>query len=322
MSTAPPARTWDDITAAVVATLGLLLVAAITASTWDALVHAHPLYPVLLVVTVLVCVWVLWRSLARPRERSRGRTIWRVVCIILGAAWLALMLWLVPMGPEEPAVSAMDSGNGVTVTETATSITLTPDGEAEATGLFFQPGALVDARAYAAIVRPVAEVGYQVVIPKQPAGIAFLSVGAFESAVDSNPTVDEWIVGGHSLGGVVAAIEADANDHGSEAEGGSANVAGLLFYGSYPADNINSTLTAEVLSISGTEDGLSTPAKVEASRELLPADATFIVIEGASHAYFGDYGVQSGDGTPTISHDEARQQISEATVDFVNALAR
>ena len=35
------------------------------------------------------------------------------------------------------------------------------------------------------------------------------------------------------------------------------------------------------------------------------------------HAYFGDYGPQPGDGTPTITHDDARSRISTATVDFV-----
>jgi hypothetical protein len=41
------------------------------------------------------------------------------------------------------------------------------------------------------------------------------------------------------------------------------------------------------------------------------------VIDGAVHAFFGDYGSQPGDGEPTISHDEARTQISNATVGFV-----
>ena len=44
-------------------------------------------------------------------------------------------------------------------------------------------------------------------------------------------------------------------------------------------------------------------------------------IEGAVHAFFGDYGPQPGDGEPTISHDEARTQISNASVEFVTAVA-
>jgi pimeloyl-ACP methyl ester carboxylesterase len=56
-------------------------------------------------------------------------------------------------------------------------------------------------RAYAAVLRPLADAGYTVVIPKQPLGIAFLATGAFESTRDAHPDIDSWVVGGHSLGG-------------------------------------------------------------------------------------------------------------------------
>ena len=38
------------------------------------------------------------------------------------------------------------------------------------------------------------------------------------------------------------------------------------------------------------------------------------------HAFFGDYGPQPGDGTPTITHEDARTQISEASLAFVAGL--
>ncbi|GMA37181.1 hypothetical protein GCM10025876_33850 [Demequina litorisediminis] len=74
------------------------------------------------------------------------------------------------------------------------------------------------------------------------------------------------------------------------------------------------------LSISASEDGLSTPEKIDASRENLPPDTTFTVIEGASHSSFGDYGAQPGDGVPTLRDDEARQQISAAMLEFLDSL--
>ena len=75
-----------------------------------------------------------------------------------------------------------------------------------------------------------------------------------------------------------------------------------------------------MLSVSGSLDGLSTPAKIDDSRSLLPAGATFVVVDGASHASFGDYGPQPGDGTPTLPHDEARAAIAAATADFLTTL--
>ena len=124
------------------------------------------------------------------------------------------------------------------------------------------------------------------------------------------------MVGGHSLGGTVAAMDADAHDADAEAP-----VVGLLLWASYPADDLSTTLTAAVLSLSASEDGLATPAAIEASRTDLPTGATFTVVEGASHASFGDYGPQPGDGTPTIDADDARAQISAASVAFLTALA-
>ena len=66
--------------------------------------------------------------------------------------------------------------------------------------------------------------------------------------------------------------------------------------------------------------GLSTPAKIGASRADLPASSSFTEIEGAVHAQFGSYGVQPGDGTPTISNDDARSQISAASVAYLKSL--
>ena len=37
----------------------------------------------------------------------------------------------------------------------------------------------------------------------------------------------------------------------------------------------------------------------------MPASATLTSIDGAVHSFFGDNGAQPGDGTPTISHDQA-----------------
>jgi predicted alpha/beta-hydrolase family hydrolase len=166
------------------------------------------------------------------------------------------------------------------------------------------------------VLRPLAEQGYTVVIPKQPLGIAFLALGAFDTARPEHPEITGWVLGGHSLGGTVASIQADGAD-----EDDTAPSVGLLYFASYPANDISSSLKVPVASISGSKDGLATPAKIESSRPNLPADTEFTIIEGAVHAYFGDYGPQSGDGTPTIKHEDARDQISRAAVGFLNSVA-
>jgi len=296
---------------------GVLVVLWVCLTAWPVVVHGHPLYGVLLAITLALSVLV-GLSTRRPlTERRRRRRVLRAAVILLSFVSIAVVAWLKPFVAVEPALAAMNSDPTVTVAEYPTQIVMSPTRTPSTTEVFFQPGARVDARAYAAVLRPLAAAGHIVVIPKQPIGIAFLATTAFESAQAAHPDVTRWVVGGHSLGGTVAAIDADDHDHDATAP-----VVGLLLYASYPATDMSSSLTAAVLSISGSEDGLATPAKIDASKPTLPPSSTFTVVDGAVHAYFGDYGPQPGDGTPTITHDAARTQISAASVAFVAASDR
>lgn len=300
----------------ILAVVALIAVGWACLTAWPAIVHGNPAYAILLGLTVVVAVLALALSF-RDRPARRGWRLWLgIVAAVLSVAWIALMVWLRPFSAVAPALAAMDSDAKVTVTESATQVIMTPTGKVSATGVFFQPGAKVEARAYAAVLRPLAEAGHLVVIPKQPLGIAFLALGAFGSAQAAHPEVSDWIVGGHSLGGTVAAIEAEQHDQDPTGP-----ARGLLLYASYPASDMRQSLSAQVLSIYGTRDGLATPADIEASRANLPASAEFTPIDGGIHSYFGDYGPQPGDGVPTISHDEARTEISAASVEFATQVA-
>lgn len=317
--TTKPAGTGDAVVlwlTRVVATIGAIVVIWAAWATGPMLVHGHPAYAILLAIVLALCVLIgvrAWR--ARTTDRRRFKVL-RGVGLVLSLAVIAICAWLVPSSATEPALSAMRSDSAVTVTETATGIMLAPSGAASEVGVFFQPGARVDARAYAAVLRPLAESGHPVWIAKQPLGIAFLSTGAFGKAREAHEEVANWVVGGHSLGGTVAAIDADTFSDAS-----SNPVVGLMLYASYPASNM-STLSASVLSLSGALDGLATPAKIEASRADLPPGTSFVTIDGAVHSFFGDYGKQAGDGTPTIAQDAAREIIANESVSFVDSLSR
>jgi hypothetical protein len=294
---------------------GIGVVVWVCVTTWDAVLHGHPAYLVLLAVTLLGALIIGWRSF-RAHEPARG---WRLALGIVGAVlavgWLVAVAWLKPFGATGTALAAMLPTGTATVSQSPTQVVMQPKGESNGVGLLFQPGARVDARAYAAILRPLVDAGFTVVIPKQPLGIAFLATGAFESARDAYPDITSWVVGGHSLGGTVAAMDADEHDGDERSP-----VTGLLLYASYPASDISTTLTADALSIYGTKDGLATPFDIERTAALLPPEAGFIPIEGAVHSFFGDYGPQPGDGTPTITHDEARAQIGVESLAFLESL--
>lgn len=300
--------------ARILSVVGMLVIILAAFLTGSMLVHGQPAYTVLLAALFLASAVFALRFWLRRAATHAGIKVLRWIAVVAFSAVLAMVLWLVPSSATEPSLAAMASDAQVTVAETPDQIVLTPTGEPSPVGVFFQPGARVDARAYAATLRPLAEAGHTVVIPKQPFGIAFLSTGAFNAARAENGPVDRWVVGGHSLGGTVAAIDAQ-----TFATASSDNVVGLLLYASYPATDM-SALTAKVLSISGSNDGLATPEKITESKIMLPANTTYKVIEGGVHADFGDYGPQSGDGQPSISPDAARTEITDATLEFVNSL--
>lgn len=303
--------------ARILAVCGLVIVAWALITQLPGVVHGNPAYAVMLGLTVVGCLGALWLH-RRRRPAPHG---WRragSIALCAGAVgWLVATWYFRPFSAQEPALAAMQSDDDVRVTESASRVVMEPaDGSVADVGVFYQPGAKVEARAYAAVLRPLAESGYRVVIIKQPLGIAFLSLGAFTATQSEYPQTQAWVLGGHSLGGTVAAIQAD--DHDKDASG---PAKGLLLHASYPAGDISGSLSADVLSVSGTNDGLATPADIQASVPNLPEGSTFDAIEGAIHSYFGDYGPQPGDGQPTISHDEARTLISNATVAFVSELS-
>lgn len=312
MSTAASRRwvVWIERVAAL-AGLGVVAWAAITG--WGAVVHGHPAYAILLGLVAAVSIIVL----VVAGRRGGGHTVIRTIGVILGLAVVALTAWLRPFAAGEAAVTALESDAAVSVTETPTVLVLEPTSGVSTTGLVFQPGARVDPRAYAGILREIAEAGYPVVIVKQPLGIGFLALGGVDLARAAVPGVAGWVVGGHSLGGTAAAIDADA---GQDAV--SAPTVGLLFFASYPASDLSQSLRIPVASISGTQDGLSTPAKIEESAALLPADTIFTALDGVAHAQFGDYGPQPGDGVPTVSDAVAHREIAAASIAFLDGLAR
>jgi pimeloyl-ACP methyl ester carboxylesterase len=296
----------------VLAIIGLGLVGWVLVTALPAVVHGHPAYAIVLVLTVGGCLWALWLH-RRTRPPVTGWRRMGSMALVVGAVgWLLMVWWSRPFSAQEPALTAMESDGSVTVNESLTRIVMSPTGSASDTAVFYQPGAKVEARAYAAVLRPLAEAGHTVVIVKQPMGIAFLSLGAFDQVRSEFNEFPGWVLGGHSLGGTVASIQ--ANDASG---GGPGSARGLLLHASYPASDFSQSLQAAVTSVFGTNDGLATPQDIEASRANLPGSARFVPVEGAVHAFFGDYGSQPGDGEPTISHDEARSQISNASVEFV-----
>jgi pimeloyl-ACP methyl ester carboxylesterase len=153
------------------------------------------------------------------------------------------------------------------------------------------------------MARALAEQGHLIIITPMPLNLAVFNPDAAAEVIAANPEIDFWLVGGHSLGGAMAANFARRNP---------GLVVGLFLWAAYPSSNDDlSGLDLNVVSIYGTLDGLATGDKIDASRPLLPADTTWAAIEGGNHAQFGWYGDQPGDNPATISREEQQKQILE-----------
>lgn len=242
-------------------------------------------------------------------QKKRGRRVitvivWGLVAVlVLGIGGIVAWSQIGVMPAEKEPLASVRDNTGIHVEDAEQGIVLTPaDGDSEV-GLVFIPGAKVDPWAYAPILQSLAEDGVTVVITRPWLNLAFFDLRGLDAFTSAAPDIDDWAIGGHSLGGVRACqLAADAE--------------ALVLFGSYCSNDVSET-DLSVLSISGSDDGLSTPDKIDAARDLLPADAEMIEIEGASHASFGDYGPQAGDGEPTLSSDEMHSEVSQILVPFL-----
>jgi dienelactone hydrolase len=100
-----------------------------------------------------------------------------------------------------------------------------------------------------------------------------------------------------------------------------APVDGLVLMAAYPGAD-GSRLQIPTLSIAAELDGLISVQRIRDSLTQLPKDARLEVIPGGVHAFFGRYGVQARDGTPTITRDAFEARLLELLDAFFAQFAR
>jgi hypothetical protein len=235
-----------------------------------------------------------------------------ITLVVLLIALAAFSAWAyTPPTPMPQALASLQSDAMVKMT-LSPWIIFFPTNTKPSTGLIFYPGGRVDDRSYAPTLHRIAEQGYLVIVPPMPFNLAVFSPDAANAIISHFPEIKTWVLGGHSLGGAMAAEY--AYRHLSQ-------VSGLVLWASYPPDSDNlSNSSLKVLSLSASMDGLATTDKINHSRLLLPADTVWTVIQGGNHAQFGWYGPQSGDLPADISRVDQQEQVFQATLKFLKSL--
>ena len=229
--------------------------------------------------------------------------------VIIGSLLIGLQWATFSRSPLPEALDALESDELVNVTQEDWLI-FSPAQGTPTTGFIFYPGGRIDPRGYASLMRAIASEGYLVVVPKMPLNMAVFSPNTADQIIAENPDIDLWVIGGHSVGGTMAAQFTDKHPE---------VIDGLAIWASYPADYANlSNLEIPVISIYGSREVRVNENSVAERKHLLPENTLYIRIEGGDHHQFGSYEINAEDHLATTSRVSQHEQIIQATLELLH----
>lgn len=182
-------------------------------------------------------------------------------------------------------------------------------------GLIFYPGGLVDPFSYVDFLSKLSS-DRKVFIAKVPYNLSILDIDLAEGIRSEYDEIEEWSIMGHSLGGAVACFELGKNLDEYE---------NLILLAAYPSESTDlSDFSGRVVSFVGSEDEVIDMEKLENSKSqfsgnevILDIDSVvleesgtyYYEISGGNHSYFGNYGMQNGDGIASITRSEQQNEV-------------
>ncbi len=247
-------------------------------------------------------------SFIRDGRKRKAFIVLLSVCLVLAIIIAACSIYLGSYyKADETAISAFLPDGCEWKVESNGNIVIEPKNAT--CGFIFYPGGKVEHTAYIPLMQACAEEGVLCIIVNMPFRLAVLDMNAADGIRELYPQIKEWYIGGHSLGGAMAAsyVEKHTDDY-----------EGLILLGAYSTADLSDT-ELKVLSLYGSEDDVMDRTKYEECRLNLPSGAVEIVIEGGCHAYFGMYGEQEGDGASRIEPEDQIRQSADAIIDIMTS---
>jgi pimeloyl-ACP methyl ester carboxylesterase len=245
-----------------------------------------------------------------------SRTL-RIILISLGVVIAAVIVgglaWaLTPLGPGPTALKTLDGTEKVAVTKVDGRYEFAPHGEEPTSAVVFYPGGRVDARSYAPVAERIAARGHLVVVPVMPLSLAVLNPNAADDVIAAHPEVESWVIGGHSLGGAMAAQYAAKN---------ASKLSGIIYFAAYAPEGADLSKTKlSATDVTATNDTVLDAEAHADGEKRLPPDVVLDWIEGGNHAQFGDYGEQPGDSPATISGEQQWDRASMAAEELLERI--
>ena len=242
-------------------------------------------------------------------QKKRRIIIWATSIVVLLAVIIGICAVYVNdyYKADAEAIAAFAPSDTITK-EVLDDNTIIYAPENATTGFIFYPGGKVEYTAYEPLMRECADRGVLCALVEMPFNLAVLDVNAADGIQKMYPEIENWYIGGHSLGGSMAASYLSKHTESFD---------GLVLLGSYSTADLSDT-ELDVLSIYGSEDKVLNRVKYDENKSNLPDDFTEVVIDGGCHAYFGMYGAQDGDGTPTITNKEQITLTVDEILRFTN----
>lgn len=250
------------------------------------------------------------KAVSRITKRQIALLMILLLCAVLGVLGIP---WLTHARPPLPEAGAAMAGDEQVKVEKEPWLTFAPTHGTPDTGFIFYPGGRIDPRAYASLMKAIAAEGYLVVVPDMPLNIAAFHPNVADEVIAAHPEIDRWVIGGHSVGGAMAAQY--TAEH-------SAQIAGLAIWASYPPDSADlAALEMPVTLLYGSRETRVTDSSVAERRHLLPADTVYVRIEGGDHHQFGSYEIDPEDHLATIERDAQHRQILQATLTLLESVS-
>jgi pimeloyl-ACP methyl ester carboxylesterase len=230
--------------------------------------------------------------------------------VVLGG-WLVWYVQPQPLLPEATAALTSTPEVSVSVADDG-RLTFTPTSGPPAVGLILYPGGKVPPAAYAPAARDIAAAGYLVVIAPMPLNLAVFGIDAAEAVMADHPEIGTWAIGGHSLGGSMAAQYIDTHPGVIDA---------LVLWASYSAADLSDDglqVTSSFGSLDNGRESFISPVNVAR----LGQDPTLDEIDGGNHEQMGWYTGQPNDPPARIPRVDQQARIVAATTDLLDQLAR
>lgn len=261
----------------------------------------------LVIIAILICFvlgFILTKLVFRKKfKRNLLRTtLFTIVFGLIFSLATTLVYFGISYKPKEDALNALKGDETVNVSEVKNGYLF--DGPGKETAMVFYPGTKVKSEAYAPLMLKLSRNGIDCFLTKMPFNFALFGENRCETYFESYK-YDNWILSGHSMGGLVAANYVSKHPD---------KVKGLALLAAYPEKVISNNVS--LLSIYGTEDGCMEKDKYEKDKSNWPINSNELVIKGGNHAQFGDYGNQSGDGSSSISKEEQWDTTCKAILEW------